>query len=63
MFCTGYFETCGNSEFNDYGEPGACIQACSTWTAGDFECRTNHLGMAPADMHCAHAGASGGGVC
>jgi hypothetical protein len=62
--CTG-----ANAQF---GAPGGCPEYCATWEAGSdpnmgntLACHAYHAGAA-ADMpevHCAHAGPSGGAVC
>lgn len=64
-FCNGYFDVCGDSPDNDYGDVAGCVQACAEYDQATFECKEYHASMAdgPQSVHCAHANRDGGGVC
>jgi hypothetical protein len=65
QFCSDYFAVCGDSEANDYGNMGGCVDTCSGYDQKTFECKEYHASMAdgPDSVHCSHANVDGGGVC
>ena len=76
FYCAAMAQACSGSNAQ-YADEAECLAFCETWGAFDqgtledvdgntLGCRIYHAGVAAdadADLHCPHAGPSGGGVC
>jgi hypothetical protein len=73
-YCTAVMANCTGTKNSQYADKDRCLAVCSNLTVGTADdksgdtvgCRLYHAGAAKtegADLHCPHAGMTGGKVC